>query len=287
MGLFEIQQSLFRRRYACMKLNKDPNHDLVTYAGRVNRECAKFKIAECDGNQFKCLILVSGLQSSYDAFIRLKLLDKVETDPACSVQSSPEEYKRLTNLKQATKMVENGTPGSTKRHSPLKRNKESQSTHIRSGTRSLQPPPAPCDSLEKCISFDSVRIDDINAQTATKSDPVHRTDCTYNFNSKSAQGTFYVGRTQPNLLSPGWISKLGIYVASWIRSQMPILYSPPQSISNFGLHKYSQATLRLKDANPVFRPKRPMPYAAIPALEEEFDRVEAMDEWYDFKCQLF
>nr|CDJ96596.1 Conserved hypothetical protein [Haemonchus contortus] len=154
MGLFGPHQSLFSRRYACMKLTKDPNDDFVTDAGRVNRECAKFRLAECDENQFKCLIFVSSLQSSDDAFIRLKLLDKIEADPTCSVQSLTEECKRLTNLKQDTKMVEKGTPGvhavehsSPKRHPPLQRNKELQSTHIGSGTRSnrsLKPPPAPC-----------------------------------------------------------------------------------------------------------------------------------------------
>ncbi|KAK5981532.1 hypothetical protein GCK32_002501 [Trichostrongylus colubriformis] len=35
--------------------------------------------------------------------------------------------------------------------------------------------------------------------------------CTYSFNSASAQGVFYVGRTQPNLLGSEWISKMGIY----------------------------------------------------------------------------
>nr|CDJ91783.1 Conserved hypothetical protein [Haemonchus contortus] len=31
MSLFGPQQSLFGRRYACMKLTKDPNDDFVTY----------------------------------------------------------------------------------------------------------------------------------------------------------------------------------------------------------------------------------------------------------------
>ncbi|VDO24135.1 unnamed protein product [Haemonchus placei] len=169
MSLFGPQQSLFSRRYTCMKLTKDPNDDFATYAGRVNRECAKFRLAECNENQFTCLIFKSGPQSSDDDFIRLKLLDKIEADPTCTVQSLPEECKRLTNLKQDTKMVETGTPGvhavkhsDTKRHPPLQRNKERLSTHIKRRTglnRSLR---------EKCISFDSLHIDDTNVQTATK-----------------------------------------------------------------------------------------------------------------------
>ncbi|PIO75616.1 hypothetical protein TELCIR_02323 [Teladorsagia circumcincta] len=46
--------------------------------------------------------------------------------------------------------------------------------------------------------------------------------------------------------------------------------------SDFGLYQFSKATLRLKkDAKPVFRPKRPVPYAALPAVEKEFERLEA------------
>lgn len=56
--LFGPQQSLFSIRYACMKLSKDPKDDFATYAGRVNRECGRFKLSECDDNQFKCLIFV-------------------------------------------------------------------------------------------------------------------------------------------------------------------------------------------------------------------------------------
>ncbi|VDM38744.1 unnamed protein product [Toxocara canis] len=34
-------------RYACMKLAKEPGEDFVTYAGRVNRKCAKFRLGTC------------------------------------------------------------------------------------------------------------------------------------------------------------------------------------------------------------------------------------------------
>lgn len=117
MELFGPQQSLFSARYACMKLSKDPNDNFVTYAGRVNRECEKFKLADCNDNQFKCLIFECGLQSSDDAFIRLKLLDKIEADPKCTIQTLTEECKRLLNLKHDTKMIEDGST----RVQPVKR----------------------------------------------------------------------------------------------------------------------------------------------------------------------
>ena len=108
-NLFGPQQSLFSARYACLKLVKDPKDDFMTYAGRVNRECEKFRLAECNDDQFKCLIFVCGLQSSEDAFIRLKLLDKIETDPSCTVQMLTEECKRLLNLRHDTQMIEDAT----------------------------------------------------------------------------------------------------------------------------------------------------------------------------------
>lgn len=89
--LFGPQQSLFSARYACMKLVKNPKDDFATYAGHVNRECAKFKLAECDDNQFKCLIFVCGLHAPEDAFIRLKLLDKIDAEPSCTIQTLTEE----------------------------------------------------------------------------------------------------------------------------------------------------------------------------------------------------
>ena len=60
--LFGPSTSLFSARYACMKLVKDSRDDVATYVGRVNRECPKFKLSECNENQLKCLIFVCGLQ---------------------------------------------------------------------------------------------------------------------------------------------------------------------------------------------------------------------------------
>nr|CDJ96595.1 RNA-directed DNA polymerase (reverse transcriptase) domain containing protein [Haemonchus contortus] len=56
-------------------------------------------------------------------------------------------------------------------------------------------------------------------------------------------------------------------IAKELQKTYPEVFS-----SNLGLYKFLQATLRLKkNAKPVFRPKRPVPYAAIP----KFDRLEA------------
>ncbi|EYC14402.1 hypothetical protein Y032_0040g184 [Ancylostoma ceylanicum] len=127
--LFGPQQSLFRR---------------------VNRECAKFKLAEWNENQSKCLIFVCGVQSSEDAFIRLKLLDKIESDPNCTIQILAEECKRLLNIRHDTKMIENGGPAvhSVKQLLPTRQGQQkvnfkidTQAAHPGTPTR---PPPSAC-----------------------------------------------------------------------------------------------------------------------------------------------
>ncbi|EPB79086.1 hypothetical protein ANCCEY_01839 [Ancylostoma ceylanicum] len=148
--LFGPQQSLFSARYTCMKRTKDPNDDFTTYAGRVNRECAKFKFAECNENHLKCLIFVCDLQSSEDAFIRLKLVDKTESDLNCTIQILADESKRLLNLRHDTKMIENGSPAvhsvrqllSTRQGQQKVNSKtDTQAAHIEILTR---PPPSAC-----------------------------------------------------------------------------------------------------------------------------------------------
>ncbi|KHN81154.1 hypothetical protein Tcan_00363 [Toxocara canis] len=106
-SLFGPQQSLFNACYAGMKLAKEPREDFVTSAGRVDRECVNFLLGTCTEDQFGCLVYVCGLQSSDDAFVRLKLLDKIEADPTCTVQTLTEECESLLNLKHDTKMFEN------------------------------------------------------------------------------------------------------------------------------------------------------------------------------------
>ncbi|PIO73112.1 hypothetical protein TELCIR_04930 [Teladorsagia circumcincta] len=139
MNLFGPQQSLFSQRYACMKLTKNPDDDYVTYAGQVNCECKKFKLSQCDENQFKCLIFL---------------------DTAADI----------TIINEATWSL-------MSKHQLLPSSLIAQSA---SGNR---------------IQFLGQR------------------ECTYSFDSKSAQGVFYVGRTQLNLLGAEWILKLGIFAS--------------------------------------------------------------------------
>ncbi|KER31390.1 hypothetical protein T265_02308 [Opisthorchis viverrini] len=78
--IFGDQTSMFNIRYQCLKLAKKDDDDFITFAGVVNRECERFKLSSMTENQFKCLIFLSGLQSSHDADIRTRLLNRIEQD---------------------------------------------------------------------------------------------------------------------------------------------------------------------------------------------------------------
>ncbi|VDP13105.1 unnamed protein product [Soboliphyme baturini] len=120
--------------------------------------------------------------------------------------------------------------------------------------------------------------------------------CTYRFNSKPLSDICY---GNGNLLGAEWIEKLGPFdqpfnklqdepaarksravsflnafnAEQFARSRFPSIYS-----NELGCCKRFKAILRLHpEAQPIFRPKRPVPHAAMPAEEAEPDRREKLD----------
>nr|CAH8866294.1 unnamed protein product [Trichobilharzia regenti] len=104
--IFGEQSSMFNIRYQCFQLTKMPSDDYVTYAGKVNKECERFKPHEMTSDQFKCLIFICGLKNPEDTDIRTRLLSLVEQDPKMTLQMVTAECLRLINLKHDTAMVE-------------------------------------------------------------------------------------------------------------------------------------------------------------------------------------
>uniref|UniRef100_A0A5S6QAU4 RNA-directed DNA polymerase n=1 Tax=Trichuris muris TaxID=70415 RepID=A0A5S6QAU4_TRIMR len=100
------QRSLFSIRYQCLKLSQRESDDFITYASVVNRECDKFQLNALTEDQFICLVFVSGLHSPEDSEIRLRLLNKMETDPNVTIQALTEECRRIASLKQDAILVE-------------------------------------------------------------------------------------------------------------------------------------------------------------------------------------
>ena len=106
--IFGERSSLFNIRYHCLKLNRLPDENIVSYAGRVNRECERFKLQDLKPNEFKTLIFVTGLSSANDADIRTRLLSKLDSSKDLSVQDLTTEYLRLINLKQDSHLIQVG-----------------------------------------------------------------------------------------------------------------------------------------------------------------------------------
>ncbi|CAH1101894.1 unnamed protein product [Psylliodes chrysocephalus] len=108
--IFGRTMSLFHLRFKCLQLTKNPFDDFVTYAGIVNKYCENFNLKALDENQFKCLIFVSGLQSSLDADIRTILLAELnDPNKSINLEEIVSKCQQKLNLKQDTAMIENKT----------------------------------------------------------------------------------------------------------------------------------------------------------------------------------
>lgn len=105
-AIFGERTSLFNIRYNCINLVRNMGDDIVTYAGKVNHECERFKLSDLSSSQFKSLIFVAGLTSPEDADIRTRLLSKLDTSPDLTIQELTSEYLRLVNLKRDSQLVQ-------------------------------------------------------------------------------------------------------------------------------------------------------------------------------------
>lgn len=105
--IFGRKVSDFAARYQCLKLEKNINQDILTYAGLVNKYCEDFKLSATTVDQFKCLIFVCGLTQPTDADIRTRLLSKIENEPTATVADLVSECDRILSLKHDTAMVGN------------------------------------------------------------------------------------------------------------------------------------------------------------------------------------
>ncbi|VDP72748.1 unnamed protein product [Echinostoma caproni] len=81
------------------------SEDFVTYAGRINLEAERFKLKEISMDQFKCLLFVSGLQSSADAELRNRILLQNEKSPDLTLHNITEECQRIKIIKMDSALI--------------------------------------------------------------------------------------------------------------------------------------------------------------------------------------
>lgn len=116
-------------------------------------------------------------------------------------------------------------------------------------------------------------------------------DCNITLNTETITATCYVSNIKNlNLMGIDWIEAFGLWdvpistlcnqiknktdnsFINRLRKQFPNVFN-----GNLGICTKAKAVLHLKpNAKPVFRPKRPVPYAALPAVEKEINRLEEM-----------
>lgn len=113
--MFGEPETLFRIRYNCFKLVKKSSDDCIAFASIVNKEVERFDFAQLTIDQFKCLIFICGLQT-FDKDIRTRLLTKLESDPALTLNTLTVECKRLMDLKIDAELISQNPLSSSSPH---------------------------------------------------------------------------------------------------------------------------------------------------------------------------
>ncbi|XP_049299513.1 uncharacterized protein LOC125772123 isoform X2 [Anopheles funestus] len=98
--LFDPQESKFSKRVKCLRLEKMPYEDYVTFACRVNKSFVEAEFAQMSEEAFRCLIFVCGLKDNQDADIRMRLISMIEEQTDVTLEQLMVECQKQINLRQ-------------------------------------------------------------------------------------------------------------------------------------------------------------------------------------------
>ncbi|BHF70625.1 hypothetical protein SprV_0301367900 [Sparganum proliferum] len=117
--------------------------------------------------------------------------------------------------------------------------------------------------------------------------------CCVSFRGTNITTICYITKSDLNLLGLDWIEQLGladmplrvvcskVQIPTVLADQAEVILQRFASVFQDGLGRctYTQAVLHLSPGSqPVFRPKRPVPYAALPLVEAELKRLEELGD---------
>ncbi|XP_055632916.1 uncharacterized protein K02A2.6-like [Toxorhynchites rutilus septentrionalis] len=141
--IFGQHKSLFSKRYDCLNIEKNEADDFVTYAGIVNRQCEDLELQKLTVDQFKSLVFICGFKSSKDTDVRTRLLSKLESDQAETINLAGlvTECQRLSNLKHDTALVEKKPTSSAVQ--AVRQSKKQPNNQMKSSA-DIKTPPSPC-----------------------------------------------------------------------------------------------------------------------------------------------
>ncbi|XP_014774132.1 uncharacterized protein LOC106871892 [Octopus bimaculoides] len=87
-------------------MEKNNYKDFTTYAGRVNRECERFKWGILTSDLFKCLIFAWGLTAIKDTEVRMKILTKLEMNQDITLRKLLEDCNMILKVRHDTEEIQ-------------------------------------------------------------------------------------------------------------------------------------------------------------------------------------
>ncbi|XP_036339772.1 uncharacterized protein LOC118749108 [Rhagoletis pomonella] len=143
-AMFGEKQSLFNIRFKVFQIVKNDVEDYIAYIARVNRQCEKFQLDKFSKDNLKCLIFVSGLQTSKDASFRneiLKMLDEEKPDKPFTLDKTNAEIQRTLQRQQDIKMIGNNQAVTHAIHTQQNGTGQQQKQCVEKAQKT---PPSPC-----------------------------------------------------------------------------------------------------------------------------------------------
>ncbi|PIO68571.1 hypothetical protein TELCIR_09635 [Teladorsagia circumcincta] len=222
---------------------------------------------QCSAEQMKCLVWICGLSVSDYADIRAHALRKVGENPHLALKELSTTDKRTVTI--------DGTPTRTRLDTGADVTLLSLKDWITFGRPKLLPP------LFALRSADNKEIKvrghfqcNFSIEGNEGRDTCHVTDTTSLLDWMTQFEPLFhhlTGNTTCNAESATTLAKLRSSLTAQLQKQFAVVFAP-----GLGRCTKSKASLKLKpDATPVFWKARPAPYAVLPRISQEIDRIIA------------